>query len=320
MEETVSTDNVSVKISAPASQILSVKLKGSPDIDYFAGGELEIDTQRATQEETVSLTGNSVVTSSPILQVITVKIIGDLTEADYFEGGSIGSDRKTIFLGRTLPENHLPLLVTYQSTINNNDTLNTQIIRLNRRLPNQKSRVVVNYLPKSLQGDRISIFKDNFGYVNFVIVASGTEFVLRGPTRWAKNTWHRIKAEYKMNGASGTDEMKLFLDGYEYTNILFGTNVILGSFPFVAGSSMVGDGYNVVGSIHFKDPINDLFIGSKYTGESPVFSMIDNFRISDVFRPIYAPYGEPLDVNYSSNLSVAFPVNGRSIYDLLVRL
>lgn len=309
IEETVSVDNVSVKISAPASQILSVKLKGGDqNIDYFAGGKLEIDTQRAVQEETVSSSSSSVVTSTPILQVITVKIIGDLTETDYFADGSIGTDKKTIFLGKLLPDMHLPLLVTYQSTINNNDTLNTQIIRLNRRLPSQKARVIVNYLPKGLQGDRISIFKDSFGYVNFAILASDTEFLLRAPTRWARNTWHRVKAEYKMNGAAGTDEMKLFIDGYEYTNILFGTGVVLGSFPFVAGSSMVGDGYNVVGSIRFKDPINDLYIGTKYTEESPVFSLIDNFRISDVFRPIYAPYGEPLDVNYSSNLDIVFPV------------
>jgi hypothetical protein len=308
LEETVSVDNVSVKISAPASKILSVKLKGDPDIDYFAGGKLEIDTQRATQEETVSSSSSSVVTSNPILQVITVKIVGDLTEIDYFEDGSIGTDQKTIFLGKILPDNHLSLLVTYQSTINNNDTLNTQVIRLNRRLPNQKSRVIVNYLPKGIQGDRISIFKDNFGYVNFSVIASGTEFLLRGPTRWAQNTWHRVKASYKMNGGSGTDAMKLFLDGYEYTNILFGTNVLLGSFPFVAGASMVGDGYNITGNISFKDPINDLFIGSEYTATKPIFSLIDNFRISDIFRPIYAPYGEPLDVNYSSNLDIVFPV------------
>lgn len=308
LEETISIDNVSVKISAPASKILSVKLKGEPNIDYFAGGKLEVDTQRAIQEETVSSSSNSVSTGTPILQVITVKIVGDLTGIDYFEGGSIGTDRKTIFLGKTLPDNHLPLLVTYQSTINNNDTLNTQIIRLNRRLPNQKARVVVNYLPSGLQGDRVSIFKDEFGYVNFSIIASGEEFLLRGTTRWAKNTWHRVKASYRVNGSAGTDAMKLFLDGYEYTNVLFGTGVLFGSFPFVAGASLVGDGYNVTGNIPFKDPINDLFIGTQYTGESPVFSLIDNFRISDIFRPIYAPYGEALDVNYSRNLDMVFPV------------
>ena len=31
-------------------------------------------------------------------------------------------------------------------------------------------------------------------------------------------------------------------------------------------------------------------------------------RISNIARPLYAPYGEPIDVNYSSNLSIVFPV------------
>src|ERR1019366_120164 len=50
------------------------------------------------------------------------------------------------------------------------------------------------------------------------------------------------------------------------------------------------------------------YIGTDYSKNNPIFSLIDNFRISNVSRPIYAPYGEPLDVNYSSNLSTVFPV------------
>ena len=49
--QAVSTNNVSVKLNAAASQILSVTLAaGDPSIDYFAGGKLEIDTQNAIQE------------------------------------------------------------------------------------------------------------------------------------------------------------------------------------------------------------------------------------------------------------------------------
>lgn len=248
------------------------------------------------------------VVSQPILQISTVKIVGDLTETDYFADGSISTDKKTIYLGKLLPSGNLPLLITYQTTNNNNDTFNTQIIRLNRKLPYQKSTVTVSYIPKSLQGDRISIFKDNFGYVNFAITASGIDYLVRGPTRWARNTWHRVKASYKINSGMGTDELRLFLDGYEYNNVKFGSGLIFGKFPIVMGSSMVGDGYGFVSNIKFKDPINELFIGSQYTGESPVFALIDNFRISTISRPIYAPYGEPIDVNYTSNIDMAFPV------------
>ena len=309
IEEAVSVNDVSVKISAPASQILSVKLKaGDPRIDYFVGGKLEIDTQRAVQEESVSLSNSTVVVSQPVLQISTVKIIGDFTEKDYFAEGSISTDRKTIYLGKLLPGNNLPLLITYQTTNNNNEKFNTQVIRLNRRLPYQKSTVVVTYMPKGLQGDRLSIFKDNFGYINFAITASGQDYVVRGPTRWARQTWHRVKASYKINGGIGQDEMRLFLDGYEYTNVLFGTGLVFGKFPVVMGSSMVGDGYGILSNIKFKDPINDLFIGTQYSGESPIFALLDNFRISTISRPIYAPYGEPLDVNWTSNIDMAFPV------------
>ena len=92
----------------------------------------------------------------------------------------------------------MPLIITYQPAIKGN-SLNAQVIRLNRRLPFQNSQVIINYIPKGLQGDRISIFKDISGYINFSIMASGTNFVVRAPTRWAQNTWHRVKASYKVN-------------------------------------------------------------------------------------------------------------------------
>jgi len=312
--EAVSVNSTAVKISAPVSRILSVKLKsGDPRIDYFAGGKIEIDTQHATQEEVTSIGTGSAIVTKPILQVVTVKVVGDFVGTDYFDGGSIGSDLKTIYLGRPLPASNLPLVVTYQTTENKNVTLNTQVIRLNKKLPYQNSHVVVNYIPKGLQGDRISIFKDRVGYINFAIFASGTNYVVRAPTRWARNTWHRVKASYKINGGIGADEMRLFLDGYEYTDVTFGSGTVFGQYPFVWGSAMPGDvpgtdGYGLMETIKFKDSINDLYIGSEFSGQSPIFSLIDNFRISNVSRPIYAPYGEPIDINFSTNLSTVIPV------------
>ena len=320
IEKTVSVDDTSVKLSSPIGSVLSVKLQaGDSNIDYFVGGKIEVDTQRAIQEEGTGTANNSVVVSHPVLQVITVKIIGDLTGKDYFRGGSVGTDQITIYLGVPLPSNNLPLLITYQTTENKNTTLNTQVIRLNRKLPYQNTPVVVTYLPQGLQGDRLSIFKDKIGYMNFAITASGQNFVVRAPTRWTRGTWHRVKASYKLNGGIGNDEMRLFLDGYEYDDVTFGTPFLFGSFPLTFGMAIPGafipndgyaalDGYSTLESIIFKDPINELFIGTQYTRENPVFSLIDNFRISDVSRPIYAPYGEPIDVNYSSNLSTVFPV------------
>lgn len=312
IEEAISTDNVSVKISAPAGAILSVTLKsGDPDIDYFAGGKLEIDTQKAKMETGVSISNNSVIVTNTILQVISVKIVGDLTETDYFYNGSIGSDGKTIYLGKLLPSSGMNVVTTYQSLDNNNSTLNTQVIRLNRKLPAQKSKVIIKYLPKGVQGDRISIYKDEFGYINFGISASGTDYLVRCPTRWIRNTWHKVKATYKMNGGFGADEMTLFIDGYRYsydTSVLFGSGIIYGSYPIVMGAIRVGDGYHTLGNITFKDPINTIYIGSQYTKSEPLFGLINNLRISNISRPPYSPYNEPLDISYNSNLNVVYPL------------
>lgn len=317
-ETVTSTSNVTVKISAPASQILNVTLEaGDPKIDYFAGGKLEIDSQEAIQEDAMVM-GNSMITvSQPILQVVTVKIIGDLTGKDYFGTGTVSADRKTIFLGIPTPQPNVSVMVTYQTTNNKNITLNTQVIRLNKKLPAQNSKVVVTYLPTGLQGDRLSIYKDQYGYMNFEIVASGEHHVVRGPVRWTKGTWHRVKASYKINNGLGNDEMRLFLDGYHYTDVLYGQGIQFGKFPVVYGAVSVGDGYGLIGSISFKDPINSLYIGTDYRKTNPIFTLLDNFRVSNQSRAIYAPYGEPLDANFSNNLSTVFPVT-KDLYTTLL--
>jgi hypothetical protein len=308
-EEIVSVNNVSLKLSSPASQILSVKIKnGDSKLDYFAGGKIEIDTQNAIQEQKNSIGNSAVLVSKPILQVITIKIIGDLTDTDYFANGAISSDMQIIYLGKILPSSNLPLLITYQTAENENKIINTQIIRLNKKLPYQKSHVVVNYIPKGLQGDRIAIFKDEIGYLNFAITASGKDYVIGAPTYWARDTWHKVKASFIINSGINKDEMRLFIDGYIYNNVVFGSDLIAGTLPAITGSVTIGDGYGSLGSIKFKDSINEVFIGAQYDKQYPIFSLLDNFRISSVSRPIYAPYGEPLDVGYSSNLDMVFPV------------
>ena len=104
-----------------------------------------------------------------------------------------------IYLNKILPYSNVPVLVTYQSTENNNETINTQIIRLNKKLPYFNSKITVTYLPKGLQGNRISIFKDILGDINFGITASGYDFIIKAPLYWHHNTWHRVKASYKIN-------------------------------------------------------------------------------------------------------------------------
>lgn len=308
IEDAISTDYNSIKISNQIEKVLSVKLKSDSNTDYFAGGKLEIDTQKAIVEQAINnLSVGYVTITNPIFQVISVRIVGDLSETDYFAGGSISSDKLTIYLGKELPSLNLSILITYKPLENNNEILNTQVIRLNRKLPYKNSKVEITYLPKGTKGDRISLFKDNLGYFNFAISASGIDYFIKAPIYWAKNTWHRIKASYKVNSGNGSDEMRLFIDGYEFTQVLVGQDLVFGD-SILFGQSKIGDQYHIVGDISLKDSINTLFIGSQFDKTSPIFSLIDNLRISNLSRPIYAPFGEPIDIYYSNNLSTVFPV------------
>lgn len=307
IENVISIDEVSISVSGRVGQVISVKLQnGDQSIDYFAGGKVETSTQGAIVEEAVSTGSNTAIVSKQILQVITVKIANDPTNTDYFAGGIIGTDGKTIFLSKTLPESYLNLVITYKPASGGDQTINSQIIRLNRQLPNQQTPVTVTYIPNGSQGDRISIFKDTTGYINFVISASNIDYAVRAPAVWASNSWHRIKAMYSINGGQNNDMIRLFIDGYERGNVLFGTGLLFGD-PHVFGSSFVGSS-TIKTNIIFLDTVNDIFIGSDYSKNNAAYSAIDNLRISNISRPIVSPFGESLDVNYNSNLSTVFPV------------
>ena len=51
-----------------------------------------------------------------------------------------------------------------------------KIIRLNKSLPRDNSSVIVKYIPKGFNGDRISLYKDIYGSLNFEIIASEKTF------------------------------------------------------------------------------------------------------------------------------------------------
>lgn len=307
VENVISVNNVSVIVSGSVGRILSVKLQdGNSNIDYFAGGQVETNTIGATQESQFSTSTNTVVASQPILQVITVKIANDPTHTDYFAGGVVGTDQKTIFLSKTLPLSPLQLIITYKPASGGSQTFNSQIIRLNKELPNQQTPVIVTYVPSGTQGDRISIYKDPFGYINFDVTASGIDYIVRAPIFWVTGSWHRLKATYSVNGGQNNDTVRLFIDGYERGNVLFGTGLLFGD-PHVYGSSFVGSS-TIKSNIVVKDTFNELFIGSDFTSSNTAYALIDNLRISNIARPVYAPFGESIDVNYNTNLSVVFPV------------
>jgi hypothetical protein len=107
----------------------------------------------------------------------------------------------------------------------------------------------------------------------------------------------------------------LFVDGYEHGNILFGTGIIFGE-PYVFGSTFVGSS-NIYTNIIFKDPVNELYLGSDYTQENNAYVLISNCRFSNIARPVFAPFGESIDVNYNNNLTIVFPVT-QDLYTTLL--
>ncbi len=307
IENVTSLDAVTLQLAGRASQILSVRLKnGDSKIDYFAGGSIEVGSSGAVAETTVSPSDSSVTVSRKILQVVNVKIVGDPMNTDYFNAGSISSDGRTIYLGTTLPSSGLELVVTYKPKDGVSQTLNNQVIRLKKKLPNNQTQVVVTYVPSGLHGDRLSIYKDPSGFINFNVRAEDIDYQVRAPIFWAKNSWHRIKATYNVNGGETNDEIRLFVDGYEHTNIIFGTGLLFGD-PNVVGASYTGSS-GIVADIKFKDLPNELFIGTDYAGQFGAQALIDNLRISNISRPVFSPFDESIDVNYNSNLEAVFPV------------
>ena len=231
------------------------------------------DATGAVTEEAVSINNAEVMVAGRISQVLSVKLKHGQQDVDYFAGGTIGQDLQTLFL--------------------------------NLKLPNQETRVLITYIPTGLKGDRLSIYKDPLGYINFTINGDGLSHQIRAPIFWAKNTWHKLRAQYKVNQGLGVDEMRFFIDGYEQGNVLFGNGLLFGQ-NLVFGSSFVG--HNTIKSaISFSDTINEFTIGSDYTQNMGAGALIDNLRISNISRPVFMPFGESIDPGFSTNLSIVFP-------------
>lgn len=152
----------------------------------------------------------------------------------------------------------------------------------------------------------MSIYKDPEGYLNFEILASNQSYKVSAPLYWARDTWHRVKVTFKINGQVTTDELRLFVDGYERSNLLINGQINFGSVSDIGAANFgVSIGNQ---NISFKDKINQIYIGSDYSKNGNAYCLIDNLRISNIARPAYKPYGESLDPAYSSNMQTAFPV------------
>lgn len=236
------------------------------------------DGAAAIVEEVTSITKGTVKTSRKVSEVLSVRLQSDIsnTGTEYFAGGSISSDFRTI--------------------------------NLNRPLPSQNSPVNIAYVPSDSNGDRLTILKDTDGFIAFNVRASGTDYQVRQPVFWSRNTWHRVRASFKFNSTDNLDEIRLWVDGEERGVITFGEGLLFGS-GVVFGQTKAGVTDQVlITDINFTDTLNQFFIGMDFMGANGAQARIDNLKISNKSLEPITVSGQPLDTNYSSNLDVVFPV------------
>lgn len=236
------------------------------------------DAAAATIEETISITKGNVRVSGRIGEVLSVRLQTDTenTGTDFAAGGTVADDFQTI--------------------------------NLKQALPYQRTPVKVAYIPSGSKGDRISIYKEETGYIVFNVRAGGADYQTRQPVFWSRDTWHRIRATYKFNRHDNLDEIRLFVDGEERGVVRFGMGLLYGQ-GFVFGQSMAGVTDQIlITDINFTDTIPQFMIGMNYDGTGGAQARIDNFKLSDISLGPITIGGQPFDVNYSTNLDIVYPV------------
>jgi hypothetical protein len=176
-------------------------------------------------------------------------------------------------------------------------------------LPFQNTPVKVAYIPTSLQGDRLTIAKDASGFICFTVNAQGQEFQVRQPIFWPRDSWHRVRASFKFNTSTNLDELRLFVDGEERGAILFGQNDILFGQGIIWGQSAIGGVTNKVyiADINFTDTIIQFSLGQDYAGNFGAEARFDNFKISNrAISPLIVS-GQPVDIDYNTNMDFVYP-------------
>jgi hypothetical protein len=236
------------------------------------------DAASAETEDVTSLTKGTVQIAGRASQVLSVRLASDTTNTgvNYFEGGTLASDTQTINLGQSLPFQQTP--------------------------------VKVAYVPTSLRGDRLTIYKDSDGFISFNVRANnGQDIEVRQPVFWPRDTWHRIRASFKFNSVNNLDEIRLFVDGEERGMVLFGQGLLFGE-GFVFGQNTVGVGDQIlVTDINFLDPITQFSIGMDYTGSLGAEARIDNVKLSNKSIAPWMVGGQAKDVYFNTNPAVIFP-------------
>jgi len=233
------------------------------------------DTAGSYIEEVTSLTKRDILLQNIATEIISVVLTnGDTT--NYASGGKLANNRKLFTLGR--------------------------------ELPNQNTPVIVTYVPSGLNGDRISIYKSPEGNCNFEIYANNILHVLSTPVYWSRNSWHRIMVTWKTNSGTTQDEMRLFIDGQEKIKVLLGSGLTFSSLLTFGSLTNYISSPIVKTNIRMIDKFNTLYLGGNALGGELCNCRFDNLKISRNKKEPVIIFGQQIDNDYNSNISAALPV------------
>jgi hypothetical protein len=256
----------------------SIEFWISPRYDTYNDPNVRIyfDATANVLEEVVSITKGRVVLSRRANSILYVQLTSNNSK-DYFNGGRIDSDGKTLLL--------------------------------NSPLPFQNTPVKVAYIPSGLQGDRLTISKDREGFICFTISANGQEYQVRQPVFWTRDSWHRIRASFKFNRQDNNDEIRLFVDGEERGALLFGQGDVLFGQGFIWGQAAAGGVGNQIyrADINFMDTVQEFSIGQDFSGNFGAQARIDNFKISNKSIDPIIIASQPKDIYFNTNSDFIYP-------------
>ncbi len=271
----ISNDNAIIRQNAG-----TIEFWVSPLIDTYDDADIPryyIDITSMSVETLTSLTANTIRLTYKANDVDEVRLLDDTGSGiNYATGFSLGVDGRTITLARDLP--------SAQTTVR------------------------VAYTPIDAVGDRISIYKDGYGYLNFEIRTETTTNLITYPIGWTRNTWHRIKATYNVNNKDNRDRMRLWVDGAEGGVLRWGSPGLLYGIGSTYGSLTISNTSLLTSNIDISDTLADIIIGNNYSGTAPAMARIDNLRFSYIERPVTMVAGVSVDLDYQANTDVASPV------------
>jgi hypothetical protein len=273
-----------------------------PNARYF------VDAFSSTRIRTKSLSNRLIELPSSAKEILSVKLVRKNSEDSIF----YSAEEEIVFdnISRDDISGRLTQGTGVEKDFALGCTLSTDGTRiiLAESLPGAEIDVVVSYIAKDSEGDRLSILKDKDGHIVFYIKASGVEHVVTRKISWRKNTWHRILCSWKTG--TSHDTMRMFIDGVEAGFIRFGESLLFG-IGAVFGTISTSDDVarTIEYNINFEDDLGFVTIGSDAFGYNCSNSRMDNIRFSRVMRTVSKDStGEYFDFNFSQNTSVVYPV------------